>query len=86
MAVYNGSMTEGSFNDEITTNIISNYRTRELSATGEIDHTTDESGASTYPYNRGYSYIYLIWQDTEGYIYEYQVIDMTTLLNTASAQ
>ena len=86
VAVYNDSMTEGSFNDEITTNIISNYRTRELSATGEIDHTTDESGASTYPYNRGYSYIYLIWQDTEGYIYEYQVIDMTTLLNTASAQ
>ena len=86
VAVYNDSMTEGSFNDEITTNIISNYRTRELSAKGEIDHTTDESGASTYPYNRGYSYIYLIWQDTEGYIYEYQVIDMTTLLNTASAQ
>lgn len=86
VAVYNDSMTEGSFNDEITTNIISNYRTRELSATGEIDHTTDESGASTYPYNRGYSYIYLIWQDTEGYIYEYQVIDMTTLLNTTSAQ
>ena len=86
VAVYNDSMTEGSFNDEITANIISNYRTRELSATGEIDHTTDESGASTYPYNRGYSYIYLIWQDTEGYIYEYQVIDMTTLLNTASAQ
>ena len=86
VAVYNDSMTEGSFNDEITTNIISNYRTRELSATGEIDHTTDESGASTYPYNRGYSYIYLIWQDTEGYIYEYQLIDLTTLLNTASAQ
>ena len=86
VAVYNDSMTEGSFEDEVTANIISNYRTRELSATGEIDHTTDESGASTYPYNRGYSYIYLIWQDTEGYIYEYQVIDMTTLLNTASAQ
>ena len=86
VAVYNDSMIEGSFNDEITANIISNYRTRELSATGEIDHTTDESGASTYPYNRGYSYIYLIWQDTEGYIYEYQLIDLTTLLNTASAQ
>lgn len=86
VAVYNSSMIEGSFNDEITANIISNYRTRELSAIGEIDHMTDESGASTYPYNKGYSYIYLIWQDTEGYIYEYQVIDMTTLLNTASAQ
>ena len=86
VAVYNDSMTEGSFNDERTTNIISNYRTRELSATGEIDHTTVEGSSTTYPYNKGYSYIYLIWQDTEGYIYEYQVIDMTTLLNTASAQ
>lgn len=86
VAVYNSSMIEGSFNDEITANIISNYRTRELSATGEIDHTTVEGSSTTYPYNRGYSYIYLIWQDTEGYIYEYQVIDMTTLLNTASAQ
>lgn len=86
VAVYNSSMIEGSFNDEITANIISNYRTRELSATGEIDHTTVEGSSTTYPYNKGYSYIYLIWQDTEGYIYEYQVIDMTTLLNTASAQ
>lgn len=86
VAVYNSSMIEGSFNDEITANIISNYRTRELSATGEIDHTTVEGSSTTYPYNRGYSYIYLIWQDTDGYIYEYQVIDMTTLLNTASAQ
>lgn len=86
VAVYNSSMIEGSFNDEITANIISNYRTRELSATGEIDHTTVEGSSTTYPYNRGYSYIYLIWQDTEGYIYEYQVIDMTTLLNTVSAQ
>lgn len=86
VAVYNDSMIEGSFNDEITANIISNYRTRELSATGEIDHTTVEGSSTTYPYNRGYSYIYLIWQDTEGYIYEYQLIDLTTLLNTASAQ
>lgn len=86
VAVYNSSMIEGSFNDEITANIISNYRTRELSATGEIDHTTVEGSSTTYPYNKGYSYIYLIWQDAEGYIYEYQVIDMTTLLNTASAQ
>lgn len=86
VAVYNDSMTEGSFKDEITTNIISNYRTRELSATGEIDHTTVEGSSTTYPYNKGYSYIYLIWQDTEGYIYEYQLIDLTTLLNTASAQ
>ena len=86
VAVYNDSMGGDDFKSAETANIISNYRTRELSATGEIDHTTDESGASTYPYNRGYSYIYLIWQDTEGNIYEYQVIDMTTLLNTASAQ
>lgn len=86
VAVYNDSMIEGSFNDEITANIISNYRTRELSATGEIDHTTVEGSSTTYPYNKGYSYIYLIWQDTEGYIYEYQLIDLTTLLNTASAQ
>ena len=86
VAVYNDSMIEGSFNDEITANIISNYRTRELSATGEIDHTTVEGSSTTYPYNRGYSYIYLIWQDTEGYIYEYQLIDLTTLLNTASEQ
>lgn len=86
VAVYNDSMGGDDFKSAETANIISNYRTRELSATGEIDHTTDESGASTYPYNRGYSYIYLIWQDTDGYIYEYQVIDMTTLLNTASAQ
>ena len=71
---------------DASANIISNYRTRELSATGEIDHTTVEGSSTTYPYNKGYSYIYLIWQDTEGNIYEYQVIDMTTLLNTASAQ
>ena len=86
VAVYNDSMDGDAFKSTVTANIISNYRTRELSATGEIDHTTVEGSSTTYPYNRGYSYIYLIWQDTEGYIYEYQLIDLTTLLNTASAQ
>lgn len=86
VAVYNDSMGGDDFKSAETANIISNYRTRELSATGEIDHTTVEGSSTTYPYNKGYSYIYLIWQDTEGNIYEYQVIDMTTLLNTASAQ
>lgn len=86
VAVYNDSMGGDAFKSAETANIISNYRTRELSATGEIDHTTVEGSSTTYPYNKGYSYIYLIWQDTDGYIYEYQVIDMTTLLNTASAQ
>lgn len=81
VAVYNSELiVNGGIARSNTANFIDSYRTREyVGDTGEIDHTTDPDVSTIYPYNRGYEYLYFAWQDTEGYIYEYQYIDLNNI-------
>lgn len=80
VAVTNSDLVGSGFKDELTANFINNSLTRELTAGGEIDHTNDPDDQTTsYPYNLGRDYIYFAWQDTEGYIYEYQYANLNDL-------
>lgn len=80
VAVTNSDLVGSGFKDELTANFINNSLTRELTAGGEIDHTNDPDDHTTsYPYNLGRDYIYFAWQDTEGYIYEYQYANLNDL-------